>query len=232
MKKNIHETFEEFWQNSGLAAFADTPEKVDHYRKQFERELKYREECNYFEPEEIVFDTTFVGEYNKRLFDIFEIDKIEEGQIFVLVKASFEPEYLLKFSIIDEQYVCSHHQLSAQFWAAQYAETMPAKISMNRAQCALEFTQGKQLFRVLHQMIEDARPSANKMIVLDGVRYSVFVRKFGGIKKFIKHSPPETSATGLCIAVFDQIIALIHEPESGSADFVAALDALTDKIDG
>jgi hypothetical protein len=232
MKKNIPETFEEFMQSSGLAAFADTPEKVDHYRKQFERELKYREECNYFEPEEIVFDTTFVGEYNKKLFEIFEIDKIEEGQIIVLVKASFEPEYLLKFSIIGEQYVCSHHQLSEQFWAAQYADAVPKKITMNRAQCELEITQGEQLFRLLHQMIEDARPSPNKGFVIDGVRYSVFVRKFGGIKKFIKHSPPETSATGLCIAVFDQLIAFIHEPESGSAAFVAALDALTDKIEG
>lgn len=232
MKKKIPETFEEFLQRTGLAVFADTPEKGEHYRKQFERQLNYNEECNYFEPEEIYFDTTFVGEYNKRLFDIFEIDKIEEGQIFVLVKASFEPEYLLQLLIVDGQYICLHHLLSEQFGAAQYAEAVPKKIRMNRSTCELAYTQGEQLFRVLQQMIEDARPSPNKAMVLDGVHYSIFVRKFGGIKKFIKHSPPAESTTGMCIAVFDELISLIHEPESGSAAFVAALDALTDKVDG
>jgi hypothetical protein len=49
---------------------------------------------------------------------------------------------------------------------------------------------------------------------------------------FTKHSPPAESATGLCIAVFDQLIASIHEPENGSAAFVAALEALADKIEG
>ncbi|MCU0431934.1 MAG: hypothetical protein MUC87_00610 [Bacteroidia bacterium] len=232
MKKIIHQSFEEYRIQTGLHRFPVSEEMLEHQRKQHESYLRYLEECNYFEPAEIDFTDTVSGNYNKSLYQLFEIERIEEGQVYVLIKHSFQPEILLIFGKDDNGYNYTCRWLESQYWARQYEKNIPEEIHIHQSVWRPDGVSGDELKRLLHTMLADARKDSKLMIILDGVVYDLFIRQNGEIKKFTKHSPPGESATGLCIAVFDEIVALACEEKNNTGDFKRALQALAEMVDG
>ncbi len=209
-------TFEEYKRHFEMFGKIDTAEKISVCEQQYQRYLLHMENENYFEPVEDHEDSSIVGRYKQNLCNIFQVDKIKEDQIYLLITPSFEPESLLIIERQKHSYNLVYTKLMESYWTTFYTDNKVADVGRITSSCELKKDIGDSIFKLLTKTIGEARKPEGKKMVLDGTMYRVSAILNGMQKVVSQHSPDESSRSGKVIAILEQLIEIIEHLDSNT----------------
>lgn len=208
--------FEEYKKHFELFSKIDTPEKLAICESQYQQELLRLEDSNYFEPLEVKSESGILGEYDKGLQEIFELDKIEQKQYYFLILPSFDTEKLLVFKQTEVGYTVTLVTLAEQYWAILYKKK-PMVPDKEVSTAEIDVNLGNKIFELLQKVLLEAREPKAKGFVLDGTVYQLTGLIGNKHITVSKHSPREGSKSAKVVSVMEQIFGHINGLSSAVA---------------
>jgi hypothetical protein len=201
-------TFDEFIQEQ--EKFGKINDRaLPFLRQRYEQYCLHIEDQNYFEP--IVtsdYQNDMGSIYDKNLYALFEFEKIESNQIYILRKPSFEPESLLTITNTGKEITLIYKILESNYWSMMYNGEPIDPLIKSTTKTVRDQKSGDRLFKLFDIIFSEARKPKGNYHVLDGVGYYLAKVIEGKRKIVFKNSPMENSKSMKVITIIDSIIEI------------------------
>jgi len=220
-------TFDEFKINFEKFSKIDSAEKLAICEQKYQQHLLHIADQDYFEPVEDKPINDLHSKYLAATENILTNSPNETCQYAYIVRPSFEPEYSLCLSLLNDQFSLTYTILEKNYWAISNGPHNLNK-SIRRCCSTIELNKniGNKLILLSDRAIMMARKRQSNMIILDGILFTICRYNTSETTRVSRHSPSQESVSGKIIEIMEQLIQFAENSDMDSTSIEKEIDSL------
>jgi hypothetical protein len=180
-------------------------------REQYNNIVAKKEDDNYFEPldESHRSQLKILNQYDEYLNQVFRHSEIEENEIAILIRPSFEAESFIRIYKNNDDYSIICLVPESSIWLYLIQKSDKEELDFKKYQFNIDNGLGNGLFMLFDKTLSEARLPKSKFATLDGVEYLLLKNIESKIYSVRKNLTNENSKTGKITSLIDELLEAI-----------------------